>query len=312
MTVASNLYIVEIPDLTLAANVQSGDKFVFDRNGVTMHTPFEYIQSAVGGRITGEMIMWGASSIPTGWLECNYQAVSRTTYANLFSVIGTTYGVGNGSTTFNLPDMRGRVPVGSGTGVIHPGSSPLTARTLGGYVGAESGTDTDTPTITVNSASVTGSITINPIAYSLNPTGSVTINPIPYSLAPTGTISIDDHDDTLTSNNHDHNVVLPGVEVAEAVGTSVATSGTRTTTQVQVITDLSTQPLTHASTFLGDELSGNFTATGSININTLSGNLTATGAVSINNHSHSASSSEVSITINTVPPATVVKFLIKT
>lgn len=47
------------------------------------------------------------SAVPTGWLECNGTAVSRTTYANLFATIGTTYGAGNGVTTFNLPDLRG-------------------------------------------------------------------------------------------------------------------------------------------------------------------------------------------------------------
>ena len=48
------------------------------------------------------------STVPSGYLECNGQAVSRTTYANLFSFIGTTYGVGDGSTTFNVPDLRGQ------------------------------------------------------------------------------------------------------------------------------------------------------------------------------------------------------------
>lgn len=46
-------------------------------------------------------------NIPTGWLECNGDAISRTVYSDLFSVIGTTFGVGDGSTTFNLPDLRG-------------------------------------------------------------------------------------------------------------------------------------------------------------------------------------------------------------
>lgn len=53
-----------------------------------------------------------AASVPTGWLLCFGQAVSRTTYNRLFAVIGTTYGVGDGSTTFNLPDHRGRTAVG--------------------------------------------------------------------------------------------------------------------------------------------------------------------------------------------------------
>ena len=52
-----------------------------------------------------------------GWLECNGTAVSRTTYATLFAAISTTFGAGNGSTTFNLPDLRGRIPLGAGSGV---------------------------------------------------------------------------------------------------------------------------------------------------------------------------------------------------
>lgn len=65
---------------------------------------------------TGELKMMSAATTPTGWLTCDGSAVSRTTYAALFSIIGTTFGVGDGSTTFNLPDMRDRFPVGaSGT-----------------------------------------------------------------------------------------------------------------------------------------------------------------------------------------------------
>lgn len=60
----------------------------------------------------GTMVAYGAAAAPTGWLLCDGTAVSRTTYATLFGIIGTTYGVGNGSTTFNLPDMRGRISVG--------------------------------------------------------------------------------------------------------------------------------------------------------------------------------------------------------
>jgi microcystin-dependent protein len=56
---------------------------------------------------TGSIIMYGAATAPAGWLECNGDAVSRTTYSALFSVIGTTYGSGDGTTTFNLPDLRG-------------------------------------------------------------------------------------------------------------------------------------------------------------------------------------------------------------
>lgn len=67
----------------------------------------------------------------TGYLLCNGAAVSRTTYANLYSIIGNSFGSGDGSSTFNLPDFRGRVFGGIGTG---PG---LTTRSLGNAVGAE-------------------------------------------------------------------------------------------------------------------------------------------------------------------------------
>jgi microcystin-dependent protein len=74
----------------------------------------------------------------SGFLLCNGQAVSRATYASLFAVIGTNFGAGNGSTTFNLPDVQGRVMGSVGQGLS------LTNRTLGQQVGAE------THTLTIN------------------------------------------------------------------------------------------------------------------------------------------------------------------
>lgn len=63
----------------------------------------------------GAIIAYGGSTAPGGWLLCEGQAVSRTTYSELFAAIGTSYGSGNGSTTFNVPDLRGRVTMGVGT-----------------------------------------------------------------------------------------------------------------------------------------------------------------------------------------------------
>jgi microcystin-dependent protein len=57
--------------------------------------------------------MWGTATAPTGWLLCAGAAVSRSTYATLFAVIGTTFGVGDGSTTFNLPNYTNRMPYGT-------------------------------------------------------------------------------------------------------------------------------------------------------------------------------------------------------
>ena len=58
-----------------------------------------------------------SAAIPTGWLACEGQAISRSTYSALFAKFSTTYGAGDGSTTFNLPDLRDRFPVGAGSDV---------------------------------------------------------------------------------------------------------------------------------------------------------------------------------------------------
>ena len=60
---------------------------------------------------------WGSASIPFGWLNCDGSAVSRTYFADLFNVISTTWGSGDNSTTFNLPDLRGASPAGVGTSI---------------------------------------------------------------------------------------------------------------------------------------------------------------------------------------------------
>lgn len=78
--------------------------------------PVEVIEAALAssgrGAVAGDIKMHGASTAPTGWLKCNGAAVSRTTYADLFAAIGTTWGTGDGSTTFNVPDFRGEFPRG--------------------------------------------------------------------------------------------------------------------------------------------------------------------------------------------------------
>lgn len=83
--------------------------------------------SGGGGVATGAMMLFAASSAPSGYLLCDGSAVSRTTYATLFAAIGTTHGVGDGVTTFNLPDMRGRFPIGR-----HPSGSLPTLGATGG------------------------------------------------------------------------------------------------------------------------------------------------------------------------------------
>jgi microcystin-dependent protein len=85
----------------------------------------------IGNLPAGVVMDFAGAVEPTGWFFCNGAAISRTTYAALFAAIGTTWGVGNGSTTFNIPDFRGRARIGSGTG------AGLSARTLAATGGEE-------------------------------------------------------------------------------------------------------------------------------------------------------------------------------
>jgi microcystin-dependent protein len=70
--------------------------------------------SSIG--IAGSILMWPTTSAPTGYLICDGSAVSRTTYSTLYAVISTTFGVGDGSTTFNLPNYTNRMPYGTTIG----------------------------------------------------------------------------------------------------------------------------------------------------------------------------------------------------
>ena len=82
----------------------------------------------------GAVVAYGSSTAPKGWLSCLGQEVYRGDYPDLFAIIGTTYGAGNGTTTFNLPNLSGRVVVGQGSG------AGLTARSMGATGGAETHT----------------------------------------------------------------------------------------------------------------------------------------------------------------------------
>jgi microcystin-dependent protein len=98
----------------------------------------EYLTSLQGVN-TGLIIPWGSASIPSGFLECDGQAVSRSTYAALFAVISTTYGSGDGSTTFNVPNLTDRTVVNKSNtkNLAQTGGANTVTRT--GNIGGSSG-----------------------------------------------------------------------------------------------------------------------------------------------------------------------------
>lgn len=101
----------------ITGNLQmGGNKITGMADGTSLTDAATYGQVVgINSVVTGTIQMWPTTSAPTGYLLCAGSAVSRTTYAALFAVIGTTFGSGDGSTTFNLPNYADRFPIGTGT-----------------------------------------------------------------------------------------------------------------------------------------------------------------------------------------------------
>ena len=122
----------------------------------------------------GAIKPWGKSTAPAGYVLCDGTAISRTTYADLFAIIASTYGAGNGSTTFNVPDLQGKMPQGydgstynmAGTG----GANTVTVSVTDNQ--AVSATSTDTLAVSVTGAISNTSLSTAQLASHSHSTGS--------------------------------------------------------------------------------------------------------------------------------------------
>jgi len=85
---------------------------------------YDYLEQVVNLPTVGDIKMIASNAVPTRWIECDGSAIDRVTYAKLFAKIGTTYGAGDGSTSFNVPDFSNRSP-------MHRGSTVALAGTFG-------------------------------------------------------------------------------------------------------------------------------------------------------------------------------------
>jgi microcystin-dependent protein len=164
---------------------------------------------------TASVIYTAASTAPTGYLAADGSAVSRTTYANLFAAIGTTYGIGNGSSTFNLPDLRGEFIRGldSGRGVD-------SGRTLGSAQSSQNLAHTHTGTTSSDTHSHTGTTSttgahthaMSVPFYAAGGGQSVNNLKITSSTGQTSaaitTASAGDHSHTFTTSSDSHNHTL--------------------------------------------------------------------------------------------------------
>jgi microcystin-dependent protein len=128
---------VHIMNFSSAGIVIASGKSITDGNGLP-----------VTGRLVGEIIDYGGATEPSGWIFLYGQAISRTTYSVLFGIFGTTFGSGDGLTTFNVPDARGRASFGkdnmggSTAGRITVAGGNFDATVLGAVGGAQNHTMT--------------------------------------------------------------------------------------------------------------------------------------------------------------------------
>jgi len=112
-------------------------------------------QEVVSQFSTGMYMAYAAATAPAGWLLCDGSAVSRTTYGNLFALIGTSYGSGNGTTTFNVPDLRGRALFGMDNLGGSAANRITTLTTYADSINGRGGAATVTPTGTVGDTTLT-------------------------------------------------------------------------------------------------------------------------------------------------------------
>jgi len=264
------------------------------------------------GNPIGTLLQYAPTTLPTGYLWANGQAVSRATYSDLFTAIGETYGIGDGVSTFNLPDFRGRLAIGTNPmGGSTDGT--LSARVLGTKYGAESVTVTHSHTGSLNidnhevSITPVGTVAVNNFVGNAPVSVSVTIGTTNISYTPTGIVTvanaaltadftnIDAHTDAITESGtgHNHEIILSEINytVGELKAYTVPTLDVvptfyGITEDTDVSIDLST-----ANGGLGLQHTGSQDLT---HTHTAS----FTGAATNFNHTHTASSSAGTATLN--------------
>ena len=178
---------------------------------------------------TGSLIMWPSVAIPTDWKLCNGDAISRTTFATLYSLIGTTFGVGDGTTTFNLPNYKNRMPYGADTVAVGAtGGSANAVVVSHNHTGT---TGVDSPDHTHNFSATTSGQSVqhthNMTKYTgVNASGGTAYVGDDSGSGPAGTIDTSvnsvDHTHTLSgttsgrSNGHFHSIATDGVSGTNA------------------------------------------------------------------------------------------------
>lgn len=141
-TTVSNSFIA---DKTLTTTPQSTDEIIINRTtgstGVYKITADQFL-SSVATPPVGSIMSYGGANAPTGWVLCDGNEISRSTYASLYAVIGTQFGTPSNASLFKVPDLRGRFPLGADNmgGTSAGRVTDMTADNLAGYSGTETKT----------------------------------------------------------------------------------------------------------------------------------------------------------------------------
>jgi len=292
-----------------------------DLTGLELDNNFRKLRAAINAlealipsgsgssEVIGSFKPYGGSVLPTGYLWANGADVSRTVYADLFAVFGTTWGVGDGVTTFGLIDMRYGVPMGANPmgGATRVG---VTLANVGDYVGAESysiphsHTASGTIAITainytptgsvavaayVGTAPVTVTVTVDSVALPYTPEGAVVVGTTNISYTPTGVVSV-----SLT-NGAVSGVGTINVDGASCVevqlqegGSSVMTCASPLTVSASAIAgSLTTAVSVDTESFVGDAVNFNHDHLAVF-----------TGTATDFNHTHTASGVGSNVTLN--------------
>ena len=154
--------------------------------------------TGIEGIPTATIVPWSSASVPSGFLECDGTAVSRTTYSALFAIVGTTYGAGDGSTTFNVPNLQDNVPVGKSNNKS---------------VGSTGGANTVTKTGNVAGSTANATLSTSQLASHSHPQGTqypypgrsswIWVNSSPGKRAADGPTNTNS---TGSGNAHSHNM----------------------------------------------------------------------------------------------------------
>jgi len=172
---------------------------------------------------TGSIVMWPSVTVPTDWKLCNGDAISRTTFATLYALIGTTFGAGDGTTTFNLPNYKNRMPYGADTVAVGATGGSANAIVVshnhGGVTGGQSVTHTHGVSITTGGQSVQH--THNMTKYTgVNASGGTAYVGDDSGSGPAGTIN-------TSVNSVDHTHAVSGTTATNSVDHThtIATDG---------------------------------------------------------------------------------------